>query len=141
MSPVIFPLAFCTTGKDSAARRSLLFLRGSKFNVDSELEDIRRQVQESRLVDSVGVASLVTKREFLLPTLISIMLMFLQQFSGITAILPYAVQMFEDAGLGETIDSFTCNILVCVTNIVFSILSLALVDRSVSYQTFFLLKY
>ena len=58
--------------------------------------------------------------------------MFLQQFSGITAILPYAVQLFEDAGLGDTIDSFTCNILVSVTNILFGILSLALVDRSVA---------
>ena len=140
MSQVISPLAFCSTGKDSAARRSLLFLRGSKFNVDSELEDIRQQVQESRLVDSVGVASLVTKREYLLPTLISIMLMFLQQFSGIKAILPYAVQLFEDAGLGETIDSFTCNILVSVTNIVFGILSLALVDRSVFILSNFLLE-
>ena len=140
MPPIIFPLAFCSTGKDSAARRSLLFLRGSKFNVDSELEDIRRQVQESRLVDSVGVASLVTKREYLLPTLISIMLMFLQQFSGITAILPYAVQLFEDAGLGGTIDSFTCNILVSVTNIVFGILSLALVDRSVFILSNFLIE-
>ena len=140
MPPIIFPLAFCSTGKDSSARRSLLFLRGSKFNVDSELEDIRRQVQESRLVDSVGVSSLVTKRECLLPTLISIMLMFLQQFSGITAILPYAVQLFEDAGLGETIDSFTCNILVSVTNIVFGILSLALVDRSVFILSNFLLE-
>ena len=128
------PQAFylCSTGKDSDARRSLLFLRGSKFNVDSELADIRQQVQESRLLDSVGVASLVGRREYLLPSLISIMLMFLQQFSGITALLPYALQLFEDAGLGETIDSFTCNILVSVTNIAFGILSLALVDRSVS---------
>ena len=66
--------------------------------------------------------------------------MFLQQFSGITAILPYAVQLFEDAGLGGTIDSFTCNILVSVTNIVFGILSLALVDRSVFILSNFLLE-
>ena len=104
--------------------------------MDRELEDIRQRVKESRLVDSVGVTSLVVKREYLLPSLISIMLMFLQQFSGITAILPYALQLFEDAGLGETIDSFTCNILVSVTNILFGILSLALVDRSVVCQTF-----
>ena len=129
-------MAFCSTGKDSEARRSLLFLRGPGFDVDRELEDIRQRVKESRLVDSVGVTSLVVKREYLLPSLISIMLMFLQQFSGITAILPYAVQLFEDAGLGETIDSFTCNILVSVTNILFGILSLALVDRSVVCQAF-----
>ena len=88
-------MAFCSTGKDSDARRSLLFLRGPKFNVDTELEDIRQQVKASRLVDSVGVGSLVVRREYLVPSLISIMLMFLQQFSGITAILPYAVQLFE----------------------------------------------
>ena len=124
------PVQLVKRGKISQAERSLVFLRGPRFNVKSELQDIQTQVKESQQEDSVSMKLLVTRREYLLPTLISMTLMFLQQFSGIAVVLSYAVQLFKDAGLGDTMDGFTCNILVCVTNIVFGVVSLLLVDRS-----------
>ena len=60
------------------------------------------------------------------------MLMFLQQFSGINAVLAYAVQLFEDTGVTDTIDAYTCNILICLTQFVFVIVSMVLVDRKVT---------
>ena len=123
------PVQLVKRGKISQAERSLVFLRGPEVKVEKELEDIQTQVMESQR-DSVSLALLVRRREYLLPTLISMTLMFLQQFSGIAAVLSYAVQLFQDAGLGETMDGFTCNILVCLTNITFGVLSLLLVDRS-----------
>merc|ERR1712168_830587 len=66
---------------------------------------------------------------YLVPALISMVLMFLQQFSGVNAVLAYAVQLFEDCGITDTIDSYTCNILVCLTQFVFVIVSMLLVDR------------
>ena len=130
------PVQLVKKGKDSQAKKSLKFLRGPKCDIDRELEDIQSQVRESEAVDSVNLSSLVLKREYLVPSMISLTLMFLQQFSGITAILPYAVQLFEDAGLGDTIDAFTCNILVSVTNIVFGVISLLLVDRLIAVSYF-----
>ena len=73
----------------------------------------------------------MNEKHYLTPVLISIVLMFLQQFSGINAVLAYSVQLFEDTGLTETIDSYTCNILVCLTQFVFVFVSMLLVDRKV----------
>ena len=123
------PVQLVKRGKIYQAERSLVFLRGPEVKVEKELEDIQTQVMESQR-DSVSLALLLRRREYLLPTLISMTLMFLQQFSGIAAVLSYAVQLFQDAGLGETMDGFTCNILVCLTNITFGLVSLLLVDRS-----------
>ena len=124
------PVQLVKRGKISQAERSLVFLRGPQVNVKRELQDIQTQVKESQQEDSVSMKLLVRRREYLLPTLISMTLMFLQQFSGIAAVLSYAVQLFQDAGLGDTLDGFTCNILVCLTNITFGLVSLLLVDRS-----------
>ena len=63
-------------------------------------------------------------------------LMFFQQFSGVNAVLAYAVQLFEDTGVTQTIDAYTCNILVCLTQFVFVIVSMLLVDRNVESSFF-----
>ena len=78
-----------------------------------------------------------------MPTAVSCTLMFLQQFSGINAVISYAVQLFtvrccsarqhctgcQDAGVG--VDPFVCNILVALTQSVFVVVSMLLVDRLV----------
>lgn len=123
------PVYLVTKGKMEEAKKSLLFLRGPNFDADSELTEIKANVQASKDIGTVSLKTLLGTKQYVLPTMISIVLMFLQQFSGVNAVLAYAVQLFEDAGLGETIDSFTANILVGVTQFAFVIVSMALVDR------------
>merc|ERR1712241_225397 len=84
---------------------------------------------ESQEVGNIGLVSLLTQKHYRLPLLLSVMLMFLQQFSGVNAVLAYAVQLFEDTGVTDTIDAYTCNILVCLTQFLFVIVSMTLVDR------------
>ena len=126
------PVFLVSKGRMEAARSSLLFLRGPKYDVDKELLEIQSSVRESQEVGSIGLVSLLTQSHYTLPLLFSVMLMFLQQFSGVNAVLAFAVQLFEDTGVTDTIDAYTCNILVCLTQFLFVIVSMTLVDRNVS---------
>ena len=130
------PVFLVAKGRMEAAKKSLLFLRGPRYNVQEELMEIESTVKESQEVGSIGLVSLVTQRHYLVPALMSMALMFFQQFSGVNAVLAYAVQLFEDTGVTQTIDAYTCNILVCLTQFVFVIVSMLLVDRNVESSFF-----
>ena len=66
-----------------------------RFDADSELSDIKNNVEASQEVGSVGLSTLLSTSHYLKPLLISMTVMFLQQFSGVNAVLSYAVQLFE----------------------------------------------
>lgn len=123
------PVFLISKGRRDDAKKSLLFLRGPKFNIEKELAEIELNVRESKKAGSVGLVTLITNKEYLLPILISMVVMFLQQFSGVNAVISYAVQIFEDAGLEDTLDPFICNILVALSQSVFVVVSMLLVDR------------
>ena len=89
------PVFLVTKGRMDQAKRSLLFLRGPDFDADSELTEIKNNVQASKEIGSIGLQTLMTTNHYLVPALISMMLMFLQQFSGINAVLANAIQLFE----------------------------------------------
>ena len=77
------------------AKKSIKFLRGPKFDADSELSEITANVKASQDIGSIGLVSLVKTKHYLVPALISMMVMFLQQFSGVNAVLANAIQLFE----------------------------------------------
>ena len=61
------------------------------------------------------------------PLAISLGLMFIQQFSGINAVMFYSVSIFKAAG--STINSNICTIILGVVNIIATIFSNAFIDR------------
>ena len=77
------------------AKKSIMFLRGPKFDADSELSEITTNVKASQDIGSIGLVKLVKTKHYLVPALISMMVMFLQQFSGVNAVLANAIQLFE----------------------------------------------
>ena len=99
------PVFLVSKGRMEAARSSLMFLRGPQYDVDKELLEIQTTVRESQEVGSVGLVSLLSQKHYRVPLLLSVLLMFLQQFSGVNAVLAYAVQLFEDTGVTDTIDA------------------------------------
>ena len=99
------PVFLVSKGRMKAARSSLMFLRGPQYDVDKELLEIQTTVRESQEVGSVGLVSLLSQKHYRVPLLLSVLLMFLQQFSGVNAVLAYAVQLFEDTGVTDTIDA------------------------------------
>ena len=79
-----------------------------------------------KAVGSVGLLSLVTRRVYLVPTAISIVLMFFQQFSGINAVTFYAVQIFQDTGSDMAADAA---IYLGLISMVATLVTLVTVDR------------
>ena len=89
------PVFLVSKGRREDAKKSLLFLRGPNFDVSTELATIEESVEASKAVGSVGFTTLISNKVYLAPILLSMVLMFLQQFSGINAVISYAVQIFK----------------------------------------------
>lgn len=62
------------------------------------------------------------------PVMLVILIAFFNQFSGINALLYYAPRIFEIAGLGES-TALLSSIGVGVTNLVFTLIGMALIDK------------
>ncbi|MCB0636795.1 MAG: MFS transporter, partial [Lewinella sp.] len=60
--------------------------------------------------------------------LLAFLIAFFNQFSGINAFLYYAPRIFEEAGLGES-TALLSSIGIGVTNLVFTIIGMSLIDR------------
>ena len=94
------------------ARDALQFLRGHPY-VEEELAEIQDSVEES--TRTKASAKDLTKPQNLKPLLISILLMFGQQFSGMNAIMFYGVKIFEAAH--TQMNSFVENIIMGVVQV------------------------
>lgn len=121
------PRWFVAHNKKGNARKSLTWLRGKKIDVDPELKGlIRCQDNYVRRSNKTRCLELLEGHN-LKPLLISMGLMFFQQFSGINAVIFYTVQIFKDAG--STIDGNICTIIVGMVNFVATFIATALIDR------------
>ena len=95
-------------GKVEEARKTLVFLRGPRVNVDKELEAIKQVIEK---VDKSSLLQQLIEfryRQVYHPFILCILLMFFQQFSGINAVTFYSTQIFQQAGLSrpELISTF-----------------------------------
>jgi len=121
------PFYLISKRREADARKSLTRLRGPSFNVDAEIRQIQAAVEESEAIGSVNLLDLVRKREYLRPLLISMVVMFLQQFCGINAVISYTPAIFQAAH--STMDEGTSTILVAVTQVVGTGIAVLVVDR------------
>ena len=101
-----------TERKYEAARTSLEFFRGHAY-IENELAEIQESVEDS--ARTRATASDLLKPQNLKPLLISILLMFGQQFSGMNAIMFYGVSIFEAAH--THLDSFLENIIMAIVQV------------------------
>ena len=67
-------------------------------------------------------------KKYRFPLLLAFLIAFFNQFSGINAFLYYAPRIFEIAGLGES-TALLSSIGIGITNLIFTLLGLALIDR------------
>lgn len=68
-------------------------------------------------------------KKYRFPLILAFLIAFFNQFSGINALLYYAPRIFELAGLGEK-SALLSSIGVGVVNLVFTLIGIALIDRS-----------
>lgn len=109
-------------GKTAAAR--IILMKIEIASVDEEIEEIKLSVVRS---DS-GRQTLFS-RFYIKPISVAFLVAMFNQFSGINAILYYAPRIFELSGLTSS-DSMFQSILIGVTNGLFTILGLILIDRA-----------
>ena len=95
------PRWLISKGKDPQAHKALTWLRGPKFDVEKEQTEIKNQLNdEARLRISEKIRALAT-RPVLHPLILSMMLMFFQQFSGINAVVFNGEEIIKQAGVSN----------------------------------------
>ena len=113
-------------GRDTQANE-VLSLYNSPQQVESELKAIKASIAADQTNAAGGF------RELLAPSLRKVMLIGLvvavmQQVTGINAIFYYAPMIFEQSGIG-TDAAFMQAVLVGLTNLVFTLVAIGLIDK------------
>jgi len=93
-------------------------------SVDDEIGDIK-----SSMSQAAGKKQTLFSKLYIKPISVAFLVAMFNQFSGINAILYYAPRIFELSGLTNS-DSMFQSILIGVTNGIFTILGLVLIDRA-----------
>jgi SP family arabinose:H+ symporter-like MFS transporter len=113
-------------GQLPAARRVLARLAGSE-RADSELEAVLNSLEHETRRQKPVLAEMLSpalRRVLVIGLLVGI----LQQITGISSVLSYAIVIFERAGAGANA-SFMQTVFVGLMNVVFTVLALLLIDR------------
>ena len=77
---------------------NLIISSGPDFDVNKEFVELEKSVLSSQVEAKSGIIRILTKSSYAKPLALSLMLMLLQQFSGIKVINSYIVQIFQNAG-------------------------------------------
>ena len=93
------PEYLVTRGDVAGARQSLQWFRGGA-DVQGELEEIQTMVADRRRLGGVSVRALVTEARYAKPLGLVLVLMLLQQLSGINYILGYSTTIMKVAMSG-----------------------------------------
>jgi SP family galactose:H+ symporter-like MFS transporter len=113
--------------RESDAKASLVRLRGQAAGIDGEIAAIRATVAAERRVASQATSIMAP---WIRPALIvGTVLFFLQQLSGINAVIYYAPTIFQHAGLSSGSTQVMATIGVGVVNFLVTILAMTLIDR------------
>lgn len=119
------PSWLARNGRNIEALKALGFIRGKQHDSLSELKEILEHISEEP-------KSGISWHEFLTPglyrpSLIALSLMFFQQFSGINALMSYAVELFQETKI--SLDPFLAAMAVALVQLVATSLSSVLMDR------------
>jgi sugar porter (SP) family MFS transporter len=107
--------------RDDAAGMKVLEMIYSKEEALESFQEIKKD-----LVDTTEKESIFSKK-YKLPIILAFLLAFFNQLSGINFILYYAPEILEMAGLGSK-ESLMNSILIGVTNLIFTIAGMRLID-------------
>ena len=110
--------------KGARARRILEKIGGERY-AQATIEEIQRGVDKK---EPKGKLSDILNSKYATIMIIALGIAFFQQITGINAIFYYAPTIFEQAG-GSTDSSFLQAIVVGLTNLVFTLVAIWLIDR------------
>ncbi|CAG9772154.1 unnamed protein product [Ceutorhynchus assimilis] len=121
------PVYLCEISQMHKAQNSLIWFRGRDYDVEDELLKITDDIKEARL-NEAGLSDLVSCKATRKALIISLGLMAFQQLSGINAVLFYTNSIFEKSG--AALSPGHCSILVGTVQVVATLASTALIDKS-----------
>ncbi|KAG7159798.1 Facilitated trehalose transporter Tret1-like 19 [Homarus americanus] len=120
------PTYLLSKGKDKEAKEALQYFRGKHYDVEPEMQLMRKTQEEARQ-NTVSLSDL--KKPYILkPLLISCTLMVFQQLSGVNAVLFNLSLIFEEAGSGLPDD--VSSIIVGLVQVVVTAISGILMDKA-----------
>ena len=107
--------------RDDAAGIKVLEMIYSKEEALESFHEIKKDLNETSVKESIF------SKKYKLPVILAFLLAFFNQLSGINFILYYAPEILEMAGLGSK-ESLMNSILIGVTNLIFTIAGMRLID-------------
>lgn len=107
--------------RDDAAGMKVLELIYSKEQALESFQEIKKDLIDTSVKESIF------SKKYKLPIILAFLLAFFNQLSGINFILYYAPEILEMAGLGSK-ESLMNSILIGVTNLIFTIAGMRLID-------------
>ncbi|XP_018019695.1 facilitated trehalose transporter Tret1 [Hyalella azteca] len=120
------PVYLLSKGRDQEALESLKFLRGPNYPVQSELRNMRLALHE-RNTKQVHFTELFLTPHLARPFMVSVTLMFFQQFSGANAVLFNLSTIFKSAG--TDIPESLSSVIVGIVFILGTFLSSIVIDK------------
>lgn len=112
--------------RNEDAKKSLKALRGPDSDNDQELYLMQEQSKDSRVGKEFSFSS-YSNREHYCPLLLTLALMFFQQFSGINAVMFYATDIFAESG--SSISPEISSIIIGISQVIATVIGSLLVDR------------
>ncbi|XP_028156675.1 facilitated trehalose transporter Tret1 isoform X2 [Ostrinia nubilalis] len=113
-------------GRNDEAREALVRLRGRAYDVDGELDGLKRKAEEARN-NPVSFTSAITKKNALRAIMICYALMLFQQLSGINAVIFNTSTIFASAG--AAIPAAISTIIIGVIQVIATFVSSLIVDK------------
>lgn len=113
-------------GREAQARPVMVRASGAE-RADEEIQAVKASIARDADKEKVPLRALFAPA-LRLVLLIGVVVAVIQQITGINAVFFYAPMIFEQSGIG-TDASFVQAILVGLTNLVFTVLAMALIDR------------
>ena len=91
------PVYLIARQRQEEARKTLERLRGQEHDILSEIKQITSSLEKQEAVGSVNIKDMLTRREYVIPTTVSLLLMMIQQLSGVSAVMFYLGDIFLKA--------------------------------------------
>ena len=120
------PRWLISQGRDPQAHNVLTWLRGPKFDVEKEKTEIKTQLNNEASLKITEKIQELAKRPVLHPLILSMLLMFFQQFSGINAVVFNGEEIIKQAGVSNA--AVMAAITIGVAQVVGSLIGVILND-------------
>ena len=93
------PVWLMRNGRESESRSTLKWLRGVNYDIEPEMEELKRIVAQDDNVSGISILNVLTNQTFLEPLLLCCILFILQALSGTVLISFYSAVIFKDVGV------------------------------------------